>query len=75
MLTQANLLDFELQLNGTMCVFRAELKKPKPHLETLEQIVEDFRDILDILDSEAQSLRTELHRMEGARDAVELAAT
>lgn len=60
----------QLELNGTMCEFRAELKRPQPRLEMLEQIVDDFRDTLDHLDSQAQVLRWRLRLMEDKLDAL-----
>ena len=69
------LLDIGMNLNDTRDVFRTELKEQPPHLETLEQLIEDFRDTLDVLDNQARMLRLTLRRMEEKLDAIELAAT
>ena len=72
---QQTLQDFGMNLNDTRDVFRAELKEPQPHIETLEQLIEDFRDTLDDLDNHSRMLRLALQRMEEKLDAVEPAAT
>ena len=72
---QQTLLDIGMNLNDTRDEFRAELKGPQPHLETLEQLIEDFRDTLDVLDNQARMLRLALQRMEEKLDAIEPAAT
>ena len=68
-------LPIGMDLNGTRDEFWAGLNEPRPHLESLEQLIEDFRDTLDIFDSQAQLLHRMLHRMEEKLDATELAAT
>ena len=50
---QQTLLHIGMDLNGTRDEFGAELKEPQPHLETLEQLIEDFRETLDVLDNQA----------------------
>ena len=72
---QQTLLHIGMNLNGTKDEFRAELKGPQTHLETLEQLIEDFSDTLDVLDNQARMLRFTLRRMEEKLDAIELAAT
>ena len=72
---QQTLQDIGMNLNGTRDVFRTELKEQPPHLETLEQLIEDFRDTLDVLDNQARMLRLALQRMEEKLDAIEPAAT
>ena len=69
------LLDIGMNLNDTRDVFRTELKERPPHLETLEQLIEDFRDTLDVLDNQARMLHLALQRMEEKLDAIEPAAT
>lgn len=70
---QQTLLDIGMNLNDTRDEFRAELKGPQPHLETLEQLIEDFRDTLDVLDNQSGMLRLALQRMEEKLDAIESA--
>lgn len=72
---QQTLQDIGMNLNDTRDVFRTELKEQPPHLETLEQLIEDFRDTLDVLDNQARMLRLALQRMEEKLDAIEPAAT
>lgn len=72
---QQTLLDIGMNLNDTRNEFRAEIKAQQPHLETLEQLIEDFRDTLDVLDNQARMLRLALQRMEEKLDAIEPAAT
>ena len=69
------LLDIGMNLNDTRDVFHTELKEQPPHIETLEQLIEDFRDTLDVLDNQARMLRLALQRMEEKLDAIEPAAT
>lgn len=70
---QQTLLDIGMNLNDTRDEFRTELKEQPPHLETLEQLIEDFRDTLDVLDNQARMLRLALRRMEQKLDAVDSA--
>ena len=72
---QQTLQDFGMNLNDTRDVFHAELKEQPPNIETLEQLIEDFRDTLDDLDNHSRMLRLALQRMEEKLDAVEPAAT
>lgn len=72
---QQTLLHIGMDLNGTRDEFRAELKEPQPHLEMLEQLIEDFRETLDVLDNQARMLRLAQRRMEEKLDAIEPAAT
>lgn len=72
---QQTLQDFGMNLNDTRDVFHAELKEPQPHLVTLEQFIEDFRDTLDVLDNQAGMLRLALQRVEEKLDAIEPTAT
>jgi predicted nucleic acid-binding Zn-ribbon protein len=72
---QQTLLHIGMDLNGTKDEFRAELVGPQPHLETLEQLIENFRETLDVLDNQAQMLRLALQRMEEKLDAIEPAET
>lgn len=72
---QQTLQDFGMNLNDTRDVFHAELKEQPLHIETLEQLIEDFRDTLDDLDNHSRMLRLALQRMEEKLDAVEPAAT
>lgn len=72
---QQTLLDIGMNLNDTRNEFRGELKAQQPHLETLEQLIEDFRDTLDVLDNQARMLRLALRRMEEKVDVMEPAAT
>lgn len=72
---QQTLLHIGMDLNGTRDEFGAELKEPQPHLETLEQLIEDFRETLDVLDNQARMLRLAQRRMEEKLDAIEPAAT
>lgn len=65
------LLHIGMGLNGTRDEFRAQLKEPQPHIETLEQLIEDFRETLDVLDNQARMLRLALRRMEEKLDAIE----
>ena len=68
---QQTLQDIGINLNDTRDVFRAELKGQQPHIETLEQLIEDFRDTLDVLDNQTRMLRLALQRMEEKLDAIE----
>ena len=71
---QLTLRDTGMQLDAARDSFNAERKECLPDTEALGQLVEDFRDALDDLDAQAQSLRQSLWRMEGMRDQAELSA-
>lgn len=72
---QQTLQDFGMNLNDTRDVFHAELKEQPPNIETLEQLIEDFRDTLDDLDNHSRMLRLALQRMEENLDKIEPAET
>ena len=71
---QFTLLDIGMQLNAAKDSFDVERKEWLPDAEMLGQLVEDFREALDELGTEVQSLRQGLLRMEGMRDQAELSA-
>ncbi|MCY3817641.1 MAG: hypothetical protein OXG59_15270 [Gammaproteobacteria bacterium] len=61
---QLTLQHIGMQLDDTKKTFYTERKEPKPDSEMMGQLVEDFRDELDKLDSQVHSLRCGLRRME-----------
>lgn len=69
---QLTLQHIGMQLDDTKNAFYTERKEPQPDPEMMGQLVEDFRDELDRLDSQVHSLRCELRRMEDSLEVIEL---
>ena len=69
---QLTLLHAGMRLNEAKNAFYTERGEPQPDPEMLGQLVEDFRDELDKLDSQVRSLRCGLRRMEDSLEAIEL---
>lgn len=61
-----------MQLDEAKNAFYAERKEPQSDSEMLGQFVEDFRDELDKLDNQMDSLRRGLRRMEDSLELIEL---
>ena len=75
MLIQLNLQHIGMQLDGAEDAFYSERKAKQPDTDMLGQIVEDYRDELDKLESQVHSLRHGLRRMETALDVIESSET
>lgn len=69
---QLTLQHIGMQLDDTKKTFYTERKELQPDSEIMGQLVEDFRDVLDKLDSQVHSLRCALRRMEDSREVIEL---
>ncbi|MYA31476.1 MAG: hypothetical protein F4Y31_09600 [Gammaproteobacteria bacterium] len=69
---QLTLQHIGMQLDDTKKTFYTERKELQPDPEMLGQLVEDFRDELDKLDSQVRSLRCGLQRMEDSLEVIEL---
>lgn len=54
---QLTLQHIGMQLDEAQNAFYTERKEPQPDSEMMGQLVEDFRDELDKLDSQVRSLR------------------
>ena len=69
---QLTLQQIGMQLDETKKTFYTERKDPQPDSEMMGQLVEDFRDELDKLDNQMDSLRRGLRRMEDSLELIEL---
>lgn len=69
---QLTLQHIGMQLDEARNAFYTERKEPQSDSEMLGQLVEDFRDELDKLDSQVRSLRSGLRRMENSLEVIEL---
>lgn len=69
---QLTLQHIGMQLDEAKNAFYTERKEPQSDSEMLGQLVEDFRDELDKLYSQARSLRCGLQRMEDSLEVIEL---
>ena len=72
---QLTLQHLGMQLDDTKKTFYTERKEPQPDSEMMGQLVEDFRDELDKLESQVRSLRRGLRRMEDSLEVIELFET
>ena len=70
---QLDLAGIGMDLDAAKQAFYAELEDPQPDSEVLEQIVEDYRDALDELDTQARYLRPALRQMERSLTTGEIA--